>query len=417
MQATIGRVAPVVNAPAAAGLSWNLADGRGTVVDETSPRNLRPRRGLAVLILSLVFSLVLLLTATYAARSAARSPGVFFACGFLFTFCTSFIGFVFPPVWMQAVALSAVVLVLRRAPNRGPRLALPLTGAVTAVVYGVAGWRALAYTRDYDRWRQQYPYESVEERVPVPAASLRQAPFTRAADQRLLRLQDELCRADGSSLRSSSLLALHQYTLNLFVNSPRFGWTRMIWPDEDRLTRGLREVRSVPQPVPRASPAGPAGVAAPVPTPAAEEILQTLHRRGVTDFAYPAGHGYVKDRRHVAGFEPHAFGQVPGPAERWAVETLDLVSLLRHEEPVAYVSADLPRMDQLREAPTRPLDGFETAGLEQLLQGEDLVTAEAGPNLRMLGSVRSAEQCVKCHGGERGDLLGAFSYTLGRKGP
>ncbi len=30
----------------------------------------------------------------------------------------------------------------------------------------------------------------------------------------------------------------------------------------------------------------------------------------------------------------------------------------------------------------------------------------------MLGAVRSAKQCVKCHGGSRGDLLGAFSYTL-----
>ena len=30
----------------------------------------------------------------------------------------------------------------------------------------------------------------------------------------------------------------------------------------------------------------------------------------------------------------------------------------------------------------------------------------------MLGAIRSAKQCVQCHGGQRGDLLGAFSYTL-----
>ena len=83
-----------------------------------------------------------------------------------------------------------------------------------------------------------------------------------------------------------------------------------------------------------------------------------------------------------------------------------------HEKPVAYVSANLPRMDELKKAPTRPLDRFESGGLEKLRGGEDLVTAEAGANLRMLGAIRSARQCVDCHGGRRGDLLGAFSYTL-----
>ena len=32
--------------------------------------------------------------------------------------------------------------------------------------------------------------------------------------------------------------------------------------------------------------------------------------------------------------------------------------------------------------------------------------------LRILGAIRAAKQCVDCHGGERGALLGAFSYTL-----
>ena len=50
--------------------------------------------------------------------------------------------------------------------------------------------------------------------------------------------------------------------------------------------------------------------------------------------------------------------------------------------------------------------------LEKLRGGEDLVVADAGVNLRMLGAIRSAEKCVDCHGGKRGDLLGAFSYSL-----
>jgi len=34
----------------------------------------------------------------------------------------------------------------------------------------------------------------------------------------------------------------------------------------------------------------------------------------------------------------------------------------------------------------------------------------------MLGATYGAKQCVACHGGERGDLLGVFSYTLQRGG-
>jgi hypothetical protein len=77
-----------------------------------------------------------------------------------------------------------------------------------------------------------------------------------------------------------------------------------------------------------------------------------------------------------------------------------------------YVSESLPRMDKLRGAPTRPLDGFEAAALEKLRRGEHLLAANAPEGVRMLGAIRSLKQCASCPGGARGDLLGAFSYTL-----
>ena len=64
------------------------------------------------------------------------------------------------------------------------------------------------------------------------------------------------------------------------------------------------------------------------------------------------------------------------------------------------------------EAPTRPLDKFEASGLEKLRRGEDLVIGPTSDGLRMLGSIRSTKQCIQCHRGERGDLLGTFSYTM-----
>jgi hypothetical protein len=71
-------------------------------------------------------------------------------------------------------------------------------------------------------------------------------------------------------------------------------------------------------------------------------------------------------------------------------------------------------MDELRAAPTRAPDAFETAGLGAIRKGEEGFAAQRPDVLRYLGAIRSAKQCVECHGGQRGDLLGAFAYTLRR---
>jgi hypothetical protein len=146
------------------------------------------------------------------------------------------------------------------------------------------------------------------------------------------------------------------------------------------------------------------------------ELFETSHLHALADFLYSAGFGYVKDRRHVSGFQAHRFSTVPAPVAGWSVRRLDLVGLAMHEEPVAYVSDHLPRMDELRNAPTRRLDEFESRGLTALRGGEDLFVEERPPGLRLLGSIRNVPMCVECHGGARGDLLGAFSYRFGRTG-
>ena len=60
----------------------------------------------------------------------------------------------------------------------------------------------------------------------------------------------------------------------------------------------------------------------------------------------------------------------------------------------------------------RTLDEFEAAGLPALERGDELFVRDRGQERRMLGAIRAVRQCLDCHGGERGDLLGAFSYTL-----
>jgi hypothetical protein len=91
---------------------------------------------------------------------------------------------------------------------------------------------------------------------------------------------------------------------------------------------------------------------------------------------------------------------------------LELVSLLKHRNPVAYISKHLPQMDELRDAPTRALEAFERQSLEQLKSEEDVVIDETADRIRMVGSLRAAKNCLDCHSVQRGELLGALTYEL-----
>lgn len=171
---------------------------------------------------------------------------------------------------------------------------------------------------------------------------------------------------------------------------------------------------------------------APEAAPAADEpvvpLFAELHGNGIVDFVNPLGFGYmqtekrggdvVKDLDRVVGFQSHAFRALPQvPVQQgvhWRIEMLQLMSLLKHPAPVAYLSENLPRMDELRDASTRELDDFERRALNRLEAGEDVIVADGRHAIRMLGSIRALKQCVQCHHVERGTLLGAFSYRLAR---
>jgi hypothetical protein len=336
-----------------------------------------------------------------------------------------------PPVAMQGLLLCGCVI-LWRLSQRGPSFFLALSGGATVVAYGIAGFWALESQREYARLRDRYPYESMEARLPEPKPDPRQAPLAPDEALRLTRMEEEIDQR-MHPFRSQALRMLHEQTVNLFVNSPGFGLARMFRPAEWSLANRV----SGPVPVQPGARVAWAWSPGDIDRPSAtdESFLRWIVDDSVIDFVNPQGFGYVKDRRHVAGFEPHRFSQVPlprdrwrvqddlthqfsrapTPAEHWKVPTLDLVSLLLHDEPMVYVSDHLPQMVEVRDAPTRPLDRFERLGLAALRQGEELFLGRSTEGLRMLGAISSTRQCVACHGGKRGNLLGAFSYTLKRQ--
>jgi len=314
----------------------------------------------------------------------------------------------FPPVAIQALLLGLASVVFF-ASGRRPAAFVPLSCGATLAAYCVAGFIATETMREYARLRALYPFESMEGRVATPRPDSREEPP--AAIALRLTLWEGEVEHRPYWYRERQLEMLHQSMIGLFVNSPGFGAARMIRPSASGLALGHLRESAPPQPGPRvASPWSP-GEWERLP-PGQDPSLARMFEEDVIQFANPLGFGFVKDRRHVAGFQAHGFSRVPEPKGSWTVQTLDLVGLLLHDEPVAYVSDHLPRMDQARGTPTRPLDNFEASGLAAVRAGDDPFISRSGAVVRMLGGVRSVRQCVACHGGERGDLLGAFSYTI-----
>jgi hypothetical protein len=364
-----------------------------------------------MLYVSLLVSAVMLAGVHRAARKHSWPfLDVFFIAGGL-AVAPMFLMVVLPPVFFQGLLIVGAMLICA-VPRWHPRAFLATSYAVTVAAYGCVAW--LGWQR-LSELREEFAFESMEERLPVsPAASTPLRPETLAR----LGSQERVFEAEAATLphgvgrRNASLRAIHEGTLSVFVEQSGFGVTRMR-EVVSRATLTWSERQDDPQPQPELPSAAETLVwGGRVSVADHDAPWMELHSRSVLDFAHPEGYGFIKDRRHVAGFRPHRFLQAPKAEKPWALRHLDLIGLVRHEKPVAYVSANLPRMDELRKAPTRPLDDFESAGLKALRAGEDLFVAEVGDVRRMLGAVRSAKQCVECHGGQRGDLLGAFSYTF-----
>lgn len=145
------------------------------------------------------------------------------------------------------------------------------------------------------------------------------------------------------------------------------------------------------------------------------------HHQNMLDFLHPETFGALLGPKSAAGFVPHAFHfpqRSPTHLDEqvWKLDSLQLVSLLKFNQPKVYVLDHLPRMDQLsaEDIQTRSLDEFETTALAELQTKSDLVVDASKEVARMLGSLRANTTCLDCHSVERGELLGAFTYTFNR---
>jgi hypothetical protein len=289
--------------------------------------------------------------------------------------------------------------------------------------------------------RRRYPFESLAERLKYESAAKDAAGPKLGADaaKRLADAEKWFEQTKRWEMRSQSLEKLHSAEVQEFVEREGFGVSRMPRPATHYLE--LPDAPSQPFAVPLAAeyrggakatlPEKEGPSAAGVRFPSSGSAGQ-FHATSILVFASREGFGLVRDRDHVAGFRPHQFRGTPQfgdqgpprpgqpvvtPKERWLIARLELVSVWKSETPAVYSSGNLPRMQELKAAKTRPLTDFEAKALKALREGEEVVTEATTNEIHMVGAVRAAKQCTACHEVKRGTLLGAFSYDLRRDPP
>jgi hypothetical protein len=331
-------------------------------------------------------------------------------------------GFSIPAV-IYTAGLVAVVGFICWLFGSQPRYFALASVVVTLFAHVFAGWSGLDEIRRWEEMKSQYPLESLDDRLAYETRPHSINPAHRSSLDptwldTLEKASDKHRNEFSTKRYLGSLERLHAGATKQFVESQGFGAGRLPFRPS---TWFLREPRKPPlledvstEYFHQSSPIPWSVDQFPDPPRDGDAQEREAHRGNILGFLEPWDLGYARDRQHVAGFRPHAFHIEPTSPSDWRLNRLDLVGILKFDEPVVYLTPSFPRMEEVQTSPTRPLDPFETEALAALLRGEDLVARESARHLRLFGSLRATKQCLACHHGERGDLLGAFSYQLSR---
>lgn len=331
---------------------------------------------------------------------------------------------------LQVLVLAAIGITCTCFKAR-PTIFAGLAAAASLLIIVMVGWQG---AQSWTGLREQYPLESLAGRLAYEAQGVKAAPpdssvaahyasptLSTAASGPLSEMEER----NIFGRRRESLRLVHADFVERFVESAGFGVGRMIRPTPYQIAygdkRGEIRFRLERGPSLDSSPEAETTSAREAPTLATSiaNPLAMLHDEARRDFLDPGGFGYFRDLDHVAGFVPHGFlDGVPdlwtreSRTQRWLTVRVELVSMLKHDRPMVYVSEYLPNMNELREAPVRDLDPFERQALTALLAGDDIASEHDAGRVRALGSLRAGNQCLECHQVKRGALLGAFSYEF-----
>jgi hypothetical protein len=362
-------------------------------------------------LISLIASLALIASCLWAFRVERRAS----------TFGLSFLGLIgamfiaSAPLAMHAIfnSIACAICALFRL---RPKVASGLMCFAMAAAYGLFFWTSAGEFRRLYALLDKYPLKSLEPRLAFEKDSARNSPRISIpdSDSRMsatvranLASFEEQRDVGQFSRRGLALYRLHELTYQQFAIATGFGNSRMGNMHPESVDLESHDPIQMPL------------AASSVSLQPTSAELDKLHLTANLDFVASERMGYVRNRKQVAGFEAHALTGLPDqwspqdrPPARWQVNRLELVSLLRHETPQVYVANELPQMDELADVPYRSLNDFEKNALPMLECDEDVVVEQQPDRILMLGAVRAAADCLRCHEGNRGKLLGAFSYEL-----
>jgi hypothetical protein len=360
-----------------------------------------------MLYVSLILTAFLVLAAHWSAKPYPRQNRleiyVIAAIAVLFAMMGSF----FISLTVAAVGIGLFLgLLFWHSRHQRMRRFWPISLIVVILAYSFGFSIAIEKSLRKKNLQKQFPLESLAERLPIPPPQLHHV-FTPYSAKQMDQIDDKISISLYSH-RRQALYSVHKNVVYEFVNSPGFGVTRMDYLTISSFMKPM-DISPVEQSLAGFSPEPPPK--GEMPFVGALDDFRSMHLAATVDFVNPDGFGYIKDREHVAGFQSHAFRKKPEMKD-FEVQSVELLSLLLHPESAVYVANQLPAMEQLKSVPTRSLDKFEANGLEAIRKGEDLHVAHYGDRLRMVGAIRNSTKCIKCHGGQRGDLLGAFVYSL-----
>ena len=209
---------------------------------------------------------------------------------------------------------------------------------------------------------------------------------------------DPVPHAKASQVLAGAMERLHQEALTHFHADPKNGFARMP-PVFEKVVKEWK--------TPWFS-SGELDHEETIPFP---KDMQRIHESSLKEFLSPKT--LLKDAPPTAFRIEFDETKYDRTKKHWEAKSVDLIGLVKKANPVVYISEKVAQMQSGDEAPTRPLDEFEAAGLQALMKGDNLFGRSREGVIRLLGAVRAEATCVSCHAGKHeGDLLGAFSYAL-----
>jgi hypothetical protein len=320
------------------------------------------------------------------------------------------------PVTIFAVLALLLLLLVGKHTDLSARWMKRLSWGIVVVYWGFTLINWVPTQLQYNAWKEQTAAEDMTHRVPEPIGEGNRKSFRYAEEQMpMSRVDDYFLLKDqqypGPNTRLSSIQLLHNNTLLAFDEAAGFGPVRMVGlkPLAEHFAPDATQL--IPQPMPYDPHLVSTGE---LPPELPKGMLADLNQHSAVSFVNAAGFGYIRSRKEVMGFRPHRFERLPIAPKEWDIQRVELVSLLLHEKPMVYDSDYLPSMKDVAKLKTRELDDFEKDGLAAIRKGEELYVRGNDSALRVFGAMRSLQLCANCHGGQPGDVLGAFSYTLVR---